>query len=166
MASSYSFDVVSDYDLAELTNAVDQARREIGTRYDFKGSSASVDFTSSAKEGLLLTADSRNQLDSVLDIVQSKLVRREVSLKVLDTSAEPIEGGSGMRWTLPFKKGLNQEKAKQITKIIRDKYPKVKPQIQGEEVRVTANSKDDLQGVMALLRAADLDFPLSFTNYR
>ncbi len=165
MAKDFSFDVVSDYDVAEMTNAVDQAKRELGQRYDFKGTAAGIDFTE-GKAGVLLTGETKNQLDSVLDMFQGKLVKRGVSLKVLDTTVEPVQGGKEMRWTLPFVKGLDQDKAKKITKLIRDAYPKVKAQIQGEEVRVSSASKDDLQGVMAALRGADFDFPVDFQNYR
>lgn len=166
MAKDFSFDVVSDYDVAEVTNAVDQAQRELATRYDFKGTAAAIEFISNAKEGIQLEGDSKNQLDAVLDMLQSKLLRRGVSIKVLDTSAQPVEGGKSMRWTLPFKKGLDQDKAKMITKAIRDQYPKVKTQIQGAEVRVSSASKDDLQGVINLLKAKEFDFPLDFQNYR
>ena len=165
MAKDFSFDVVSDFDVAEMTNAVDQAKRELGQRYDFKGTAAGIDFTD-GKVGVLITGETKNQLDSVLDMFQSKLVKRGVSLKVLDTTAEPVQGGKEMRWTLPFVKGLDQDKAKKITKLIRDGYPKVKAQIQGEEVRVSSASKDDLQGVMAALRGADFDFPVDFQTYR
>jgi uncharacterized protein YajQ (UPF0234 family) len=165
MAKDSSFDVVSDYDLAEMTNAVDQAQRELATRYDFRGTSAAIEFVD-GKAGVKLTGDSQNQLNSILDVLQSKLVKRGISLKVLDTSAQPEQGGKEMRWTINFKKGLDQDKAKKITKTVRDSFPKVKTQIQGDEVRVTAASKDDLQGVIALLKQQDFDFPLSFTNYR
>lgn len=165
MAKDFSFDVVSDYDVAEMTNAVDQAQRELGTRYDFKGTAAKLEFAD-GKTGLNLEGDSQNQLNSILDVLQSKLVKRGVSLKALDTSKPPVQGGKEMRWSVPFKKGLDQDKAKQLTKVIRDEYPKAKTQIQGDSVRVSSTSKDDLQGVMALLRAKDFDFPLDFQNYR
>lgn len=165
MAKDFSFDVVSDYDVAEMTNAVDQAQRELGQRYDFKGTAAAIEFAD-GKSGLNLTGESKNQLDAILDMIQSKLVKRGVDLKVLDISKEPVQGGKEMRWNLPFKKGLDQDKAKQITKLIRDKYPKAKAQIQGDSVRVSSTSKDDLQGVIAGLKAADFDFPLDFQNYR
>ena len=165
MAKDFSFDVVSDYDVAEMTNAVDQAQRELGQRYDFKGTSANLEFAD-GKAGVNLTGDSQNQLNSILDVLQSKLVKRGVSLKVLDASREPVQGGKEMRWSVPFKKGLDQDKAKRLTKVIRDKYPKVKAQIQGESVRVSSISKDDLQGVIAALKAQDFDFPLDFQNYR
>jgi cyclic-di-GMP-binding protein len=165
MAKDFSFDVVSDYDVAEMTNAVDQAQRELGQRYDFKGTAAKIDFAD-GKKGVELEGESKNQLDSILDMLQSKLVRRGVSLKVLDTTTQPVQGGKEMRWTVPFKQGLDQDKAKQITKVIRDKYPKAKAQIQGESVRVSSTSKDDLQGVMAVLKVQEFDFPLDFQNYR
>ncbi len=165
MAKDFSFDVVSDYDVAELTNAVDQARRELGQRFDFKGTAANIDFND-GKNALLLTGASKNQLDSILDMLQGKFVKRGVSLKVLDTSAEPVAGGKDLRWTITFRRGLDQDNAKKLSKTIRDSYPKVKAQIQGDSVRVSSASKDDLQGVMMLLKAQDFDFPLDFQNYR
>lgn len=165
MAKDFSFDVVSDYDPAEMTNAVDQAQRELGTRFDFKGTAAKLEFAE-GKTGVQLEGESQNQLNSILDVLQSKLIKRNVSLKVLDTSKDPVQGGQVMRWSIPFKKGLDQEKAKKMTKIIRDAYPKVKAQIQGDAVRVSSTSKDDLQGVMTALRAQDFDFPIDFQNYR
>jgi uncharacterized protein YajQ (UPF0234 family) len=165
MAKDFSFDVVSDYDVAEMTNAVDQAQRELGQRYDFKGTAAKIDFAE-GKKGVLIEGESKNQLDAILDMFQSKLVRRGVSLKVLDTTTQPVQGGKEMRWTVSFRQGLDQDKAKQITKVIRDKYPKAKAQIQGDAVRVSSTSKDDLQGVMTVLGAQEFDFPLDFQNYR
>ena len=165
MAKDFSFDVVSDYDVAEMTNAVDQAQRELGQRYDFKGTVAAIEFAD-GKTGLNLTGESKNQLDAILDMVQGKLVKRGVSLKALDIAKEPVQGGKEMRWSVPFKKGLDQDKAKQITKVIRDKYPKAKAQIQGDSVRVSSASKDDLQGVIAVLKTQDFDFPHDFQNYR
>lgn len=165
MAKDFSFDVVSDYDVAEMTNGVDQAQRELGTRYDFKGTSAKIEFAE-GKAGVLIEGDTKYQLDAILDMLQGKLIKRGVSLKVLDTSSEPVQGGKEMRWTINFKKGLDQDKAKQITKVIREDYPKAKAQIQGDSVRVSSASKDDLQGVMTSLRSKDFDFPLDFQNYR
>lgn len=165
MAKDFSFDVVSDYDVAEMTNALDQAQRELGTRYDFKGTAAKLEF-GDGKTSVNIEGESKNQLDAILDMLQSKLVKRGVSLKVLDMSTDPVQGGTTLRWNVPFKKGLDQDRAKQLTKAIRDSYPKVKTQIQGDSVRVSSASKDDLQGVMTLLRAKELDFPLDFQNYR
>jgi uncharacterized protein YajQ (UPF0234 family) len=165
MAKDNSFDVVSDYDVAEMGNAVDQAQRELGQRFDFKGTAAKLEFVD-GKTGVQIEGDTKNQLDAILDMFQSKLVKRGVSLKVLDMSKDPVQGGKEMRRAVPFRKGLDQDKAKQITKLIRDKYPKAKTQIQGEVVRVSSTSKDDLQGVMTVLREATFDFPLDFQNYR
>ncbi|HSX00865.1 MAG TPA: YajQ family cyclic di-GMP-binding protein [Candidatus Saccharimonas sp.] len=165
MAKDFSFDVVSDFDQAEMTNAVDQAQRELAQRFDFKGTAAKLEFAD-GRAGVQLEGESQNQLNSILDVLQSKLVKRNVSLKVLDTSKAPVQGGKEMRWSVPFRKGLDQEKAKQITKVIRDAYPKAKAQIQGDTVRVSSPSKDELQGVMNALRGKDFDFPLEFENYR
>ncbi len=165
MAKDFSFDVVSDFEMSEMTNAVEQAQRELGTRFDFKGTAASLDW-GDGKNGVAIEGDSRNQVQSVLDVLQSKLVRRGLSLKILDTSREPAESGKVTRWQIGFKRGLDQDKAKQLTRVIREKYPKVKAQIQGDSVRVSSASKDDLQGVMTVLRAQDLDFPLDFQNLR
>jgi uncharacterized protein YajQ (UPF0234 family) len=165
MAKDFSFDIVSDYDVAEMANAVDQAQRELGTRYDFKGTSAKLEF-GEGRTSVLVEGESRNQLDAIVDMLQSKLIKRNVSLKVLDLTVEPIQGGKEMRWSIPFVKGLDQDKAKKITKVIRELFPKVKTQIQGDSVRATSASKDDLQGVMTQLRAQDFEFPIDFQNYR
>jgi uncharacterized protein YajQ (UPF0234 family) len=165
MAKDFSFDVVSDFDAGEMTNAVDQAQRELGQRYDFKGTAAKLEFAE-GKTGVQLVGDSRNQIDAIIDVLQSKLIRRGLSPKVLDLSSEAAESGTIVRRSISFKKGLDQEKAKKLTKLVRDTYPKAKTQIQGDSVRVSSTSKDDLQGVMALLKAQELDFPLDFQNYR
>lgn len=166
MAKDFSFDAVSDYDLAEMTNAVDQTQRELATRYDFKGTDATVEFSSGDKTGLVVTGDSPQQLRSIIDVLQGKLIKREISLKVLDLSAVPEQSGKGVRQNISFKKGLDQDKAKLITKVVRESFPKVKTQVQGDSVRVMSASKDDLQGVMTALRAKEFDFPVNFTNYR
>ncbi|HEX7259735.1 MAG TPA: YajQ family cyclic di-GMP-binding protein [Candidatus Saccharimonadia bacterium] len=165
MAKDFSFDVVSDFDPGEMTNAVDQAQRELSQRYDFKGTAAKLEF-SEGKTGVQIEGDSRNQIDAIIDMLQSKLIKRGISAKVLDLSSEAIESGMIVRRSVPFKKGLDQEKAKKLTKLIREAYPKAKAQIQGEEVRVSSTSKDDLQGIMNHLKAQELDFPLNFQNFR
>lgn len=167
MAKDFSFDIESDFDMMEMTNALDQTQREISQRYDFKGTDSSVEFEDD-KKGLILLGDSDYKVDAMIDIIESKMVKRELSLKILDKSA-PKEYASGdrVRQKITFKKGMDQEKAKKITRIIREAYPKVKPQVQGDTIRVSASSKDDLQGVMALLRSSEaIDIPLQFTNYR
>lgn len=164
--ANFSFDVVSEYDKAEMNNVYDQVQREIQNRYDFKGTPAAIEWLNNDKTGLKVTGNGDWQIDAVLDIVRKKLAARNQSQKVLDTSREINESNLKTTQEVPFKQGLDQEKAKKITSLVRDKYPKVKTQIQGEAVRVTSNSKDDLQAVMQLLRAQDFDFPLSFNNFR
>ncbi len=163
--ANYSFDIQSDYDKAEMNNVFDQTQRELDSRYDFKGTPAALEWLDD-KKGLKVTGNGEWQIDAILDIVRKKLATRGQSQKVLDTSKELIESNLKTTKEVPFKQGLDQEKAKQLTKLIRDEYPKVKPQIQGDAIRVMSSSKDDLQSVMQLLKAQDLDFPLSFTNYR
>ena len=164
--ANFSFDVVSEYDKAEMNNVFDQVQRELVNRYDFKGTPAAVEWLNADKTGLKITGNGDWQIDAILDIVRKKLAAREQSQKVLDTSLELAENNMRTTKDVPFKQGLDQEKAKKITKLIRDKYPKVKTQIQGDAVRVTSGSKDDLQAVMQLLRAQDFDFPLKFNNFR
>jgi hypothetical protein len=165
MAKDSSFDIVSDYDIAKVTNAVEQSQREITSRYDFKGTSASLEFID-GKTGIKITGDNQFHLDSIIDIVRKKLASSGVSQKILDTSKEPVTSNMKTTWDITFKKGLDKEKAKDVTKLIRESYPKVKPQVQGEEIRVSSPKRDELQAVMQLLREADFDFPLEFTNYR
>jgi uncharacterized protein YajQ (UPF0234 family) len=166
MAGTFSFDIVSDYNLAEVINAVDQAKRELGTRYDLKGTSASLEFRDGDRTGLKVIGDSQYHIDAILDIVRKKFGLRGVDQRVLDTSGEPVVSNLKTTLDVPFKKGLDQDKAKQITALLRDKFPKAKAQIQGSEVRVFSPKKDELQAVMQLLKAQDFDFPLEFTNYR
>lgn len=163
--ANFSFDIVSDYDKAEIINVYDQTKREIDSRYDFKGTPAAIEWLDD-KKGIKITGNGEWQIDAILDIVRKKLATRGQSQKVLDASKELVESNLKTTKEVPFKQGLDQDKAKQITKLIRDEYPKAKTQIQGDAVRVMSNSKDDLQAVMQLLRAQDLDFPINFTNYR
>lgn len=164
--ANFSFDAVSEYDKAELNNVFDQVQREITARYDFKGTPASIEWLNADKTGFKVTGNGDMQIDSILDIVRKKLAARNQSQKILDVSGEVVTSNMKSVKDVTFKKGLDQDKAKKITALIRDKFPKVKTQIQGDAVRVTSNSKNDLQEVIQLLRAQDYDFPLSFTNYR
>jgi len=164
--ANFSFDIVSDYDIAEMNNVFDQTRREIANRYDFKNTPAQLDWLDGDKTGLKITGNSDWQIDAILDIVRKKLASRGQSQKVLDESKELVVSNLKSTKNVPFKKGLDQDKAKKITSLIRDKYPKVKSQIQGAEIRVTSPKKDELQAVMQLLKTQDFDFPISFTNYR
>lgn len=164
--ANFSFDIVSEYDKAEMNNVFDQVQREIASRYDFKGTPAQVEWLNGDKTGLKLTGNGDWQIDAILDVVRKKLAARNQSQKVLDTTGEITESNLKTTKDVPFKQGLDQDKAKKITGLIREKFPKVKTQIQGEAVRVQSGSKDELQAVMQLLRAQDFDFPLSFTNFR
>jgi uncharacterized protein YajQ (UPF0234 family) len=164
--ANFSFDVVSDYDKAEMNNVVEQAKKELGNRYDLKGTSASLDWLDSDKTGLKIIGDNDYHIDVILDIVRKKLGSRNQSQKVLDTTKEPTVTNLKTTKEVLFKKGLSSENAKKITSIIREHYPKVKPQIQGDEVRVMSTKKDELQATMQLLRSQDFDFPLDFVNFR
>lgn len=163
--ANFSFDIVSEYDKAEMNNVFDQAQREMGSRYDFKGTPAELEWLDAEKTGFKVIGSGDWQIDAILDIVRKKLAARDQSQKVLDTSKDSVVSNLKTTKEVPFKQGLDQEKAKKISALIRDNVPKVKSQIQGDEVRVTSGSKDDLQTVMQLLRQQDFDFPISFTNY-
>ncbi|MBA3758059.1 YajQ family cyclic di-GMP-binding protein [Candidatus Saccharibacteria bacterium] len=164
--ANFSFDIVSDYDKAEMNNVFDQAKREMDSRYDFKGTPAEIEWLDADKTGFKVTGSGDWQIDAILDIVRKKLASRDQSQKVLDTGKESATSNLKTTKEVPFVQGLDQEKAKKITSLIRDNYPKVKTQIQGTEVRVTSSSKNDLQDVMQLIRSKDFDFPVNFTNYR
>ena len=162
MADS-SFDIVSKVDHQEAENAVNQARKEVEQRYDFKGTDASVAWSG---EQILIKANTEERAKAVLDVLQSKLIKRGISLKSLD-SGEPFASGKEYRIVSSLKDGISSENAKKISKIIRDEAPKgVKSQIQGDELRVQSKSRDDLQSVIALLKGSDLDIDLQFVNYR
>lgn len=163
--ANFSFDIVSEYDKAEMNNVFDQAEREMSQRYDFKGTPAAIEWLDD-KKGIKVIGNGEWQIDAIIDIFRKKLAARNQDQKVLDLSGELHESNLKTSKDVPFRQGLDQAKAKSITKAIRDTYPKVKPVIQGDVVRVTSSSKDDLQGVMQLLRGQDFDFPLNFTNYR
>lgn len=163
--AQFSFDIESDFDKAEMNNVVDQAEREIANRYDFKNTSAGIDWIDD-KKGLKITGDNQFHLDSIIEIVRKKAAGRDISQKTFDASKEPVTSNLKMTWEVPFIQGLDQDKAKKITNLIREKLPKVKTQIQGQTVRVISPKKDELQAVMQLLRAADFDFPINFTNFR
>ena len=162
---SFSFDIVSEIDKAEMNNVFTQAEKEIATRYDFRGTSAAIEWLDD-KKGFKLTGDSEWQVEAVLDIVRKKLAAREQSSKVLDLSKEKVVANLRTTWEIPFKAGLAQDIAKRIAADIRAEVPKAKPQIQGETVRVTSASKDELQKVISLVKAEEYDIPLQFVNYR
>src|SRR5690554_163269 len=163
MASDSSFDIVSKVDRQEAENALNQARKEVEQRYDFKGTGASVEWSG---EAILIKAGTEERAKAVLDVFQSKLIKRGIALKSVD-SGEPFASGKEFRIMSTLKEGISSEDAKKISKIIRDEGPKgVKSQIQGDELRVQSKSRDDLQSVIALLKGADLDVDLQFINYR
>ncbi|MBN3526262.1 YajQ family cyclic di-GMP-binding protein [Paenibacillus apiarius] len=158
-----SFDIVSNMDMQELSNSIKQAEREIETRYDFKGSKSSI---SLEKEELVIISDDEYKLKSVIDILQSKMVKRGISLKNVEYGKLEPAAGATVRQRIRLKQGIEQDIAKKINILIRDSKLKVKSQIMGDQIRVTGKNKDDLQAVMQLLRGADLPLDLQFTNYR
>jgi cyclic-di-GMP-binding protein len=164
MAGESSFDVVSKINREEVDNALNQAAKEIGTRFDFRGVGASIAW--SGKEGVEIRANSEQRALAVLDVFKEKLVKRSVSLKVLD-AGDPKPSGKEYRISVGLKEGISQDEAKKISKIIRDEGPKgVRAQVQGDELRVSSKKKDELQEVIALLKGKEFDIALQFVNYR
>ncbi len=164
MPADSSFDIVSKLDRQEVDNALNQAGKEISTRFYFRNVGASIAW--SGEQGVEIRANSEERANAVLDVFKDKLVRRGVSLKVLD-AGEPKLSGKEYRLAISLKEGISQDDAKKLGKIIRDEGPKgVKAQVQGEELRVSSKKKDDLQTVIALLKGKEFDFALQFVNYR
>ncbi|HEX2915456.1 MAG TPA: YajQ family cyclic di-GMP-binding protein [Chloroflexia bacterium] len=163
MASTFSFDVVSDFDRQELVNAVDQARREITTRFDLKDTKTEIDLE---EQQLVINTENEFVLGQVTDLLSTKLVKRNLSLKILDPQkVEPAANGR-VRQVIKLKKGLSQDLAKQMSKLIRDSFKSAQSQIQGDALRVTSKSKDELQQIITLLKSKDYPVALQFTNYR
>jgi hypothetical protein len=166
MADTHSFDVTTGVDLQEVDNAVNQARKEIGQRYDFKGSRAEIEFNR-AESQLLLTADDDFRMQAVVDVLQSKLIRRGVPTKNLDFGEVEPAGGNTVRRTVRLKTALDSDTARKVAAAVREaKLPKTQVATQGEQVRVSSPSRDSLQSVIALLRARDFGVELQFGNYR
>jgi uncharacterized protein YajQ (UPF0234 family) len=162
-SSESSFDIVSKLDHQEVDNALNQAAKEISTRFDFRGVGASITWSGDSVD---IRANSEERAKAVLDVFKDKLVKRGVSLKTLD-AGDPKLSGKEYRLGVSLKEGITQDNAKKISKIIRDEGPKgVRAQIQGEELRVSAKKKDDLQTVIALLKGKEFDFALQYVNYR
>ena len=158
-----SFDVVSKVDRQEVDNALNQTAKEAATRYDFKGTGADIAWSS---DSIVIKAGSEERCAALLDVFKEKLVKRSISLKTLD-AGEPAQSGKEYRLTATVNEGISQDNAKKVSKVVREQGPKgVQAQIQGDQLRVSAKKKDDLQAVIALLKAADFDFALQFTNYR
>ena len=164
MASESSFDIVSEFDRQEVDNALNQAAKEISNRYDFRGTNAGLEWK--GEEAVELTADTEDRILAARDVFIEKLVRRGLSMKMLDLG-DPMPSGKGFRQVGSLKQGIDKENAKKITKLLRDEGPKgVKAQIQGDEIRVSSKKRDDLQECISLLKNADFEVALQFTNYR
>ncbi len=163
MASSFSFDIVSDFDQQELRNAVDQALREITTRYDLKDSKTEID---QEKDQLVISTSDEFTLKSVTDILDTRVLRRGLSLKILDYQTVQDASGGRVRQAVKLRRGIPEPLAKQLVKDIRAEHKKVTPQIQGDAIRVTSKNKDELQEVIQSLKSAEVDVALQFVNYR
>lgn len=163
MAGESSFDIVSQFEEQELVNALDQTRREVQTRYDLKDTKTEIAYNN---DTITIVTDSEFTLKSVRDILESKAIRRGLSLKIFKPGKEETASGGRARQTIQLQQGISQELAKDITKQIRDSFPKVKPQIQGDAIRVVAKSRDELQSVIAMLKQKDYPVALQFINYR
>jgi len=158
-----SFDIVSEIDMQEMDNAVNQVKKELATRFDFKGSNSSIELED---QGIVVLGDSVNRVNTITEILRAKLVKRKLDAKCLDYADMEDASGSNKRQKIAIKKGVTTELAKKIVKRIKDEKMKVQAAIQGEQVRVTGKKRDDLQQAMALVRGMDADRPLSFTNFR
>ena len=163
MAGDCSFDIVSQFDEQELVNAVDQTRREVQTRFDLKDTKTEVVHN---KDNITIVTDSTLTLKNVRDILETKAVRRGLSLKIFKPGKEENAAGGKIRQVIQLQQGLTQEQAKELSKLVREAYPKVRPQIQGDAVRVTTKSRDELQGVIAMLKQKDYPVALQYINYR
>src|SRR3989344_4829348 len=164
MADEHSFDLVSKIDMQELTNALDQTRKELAVRYDFRGVPTEI---KQEPTQLVITTADEFKLKAVRDILETKLLRRNLSLKILGVPKNESASGGQIRSTIPLVSGISADKAKVVNKMIRDAFPKSKTQIQGETVRVVSKSIDDLQAIMQLVKSSPIvDFPVQFENYR
>ncbi|MCY7406341.1 MAG: YajQ family cyclic di-GMP-binding protein [Alkalinema sp. CAN_BIN05] len=163
MAASFSFDIVSDFDRQELVNTIDQVSRDVNSRYDLKDTATTLDLK---EDMLVINTSSDMTLQAIVDILALKASKRGLSLKIFEYGTPESASGNRLRQEVTLKKGISQEIAKQITKLIRDEYKKVQGSIQGDAVRVSAKSKDDLQAIMARMKQEEYPVALQFTNYR
>ena len=163
MASTSSFDVVSDFDRQELVNTLDQVRRDVGNRYDLKDSNTEIELEETA---IVITTASDMTLTAVVDVLRQKATKRNLSLKIFDEQTPETVGGNRIKQEIKLRKGLSQEIAKKLSKTVRDELKKVTVSIQGESLRVTGKNKDDLQSAIQLLKEQDIEVPLQFQNYR
>jgi uncharacterized protein YajQ (UPF0234 family) len=164
--ANFSFDIVSELDKAELNNVFDQVKREISSRYDFKDTAAAIEWLDDNKSGFVLTGSSDYQIDAIIDSIRKKLSLRGQSQYVIDVSGDKVTTNLKVTLKVPFSQGLDQVKTKKLAGIIRDKLPKLKSVIQGDMLRVSGPSKNDLQAAINLIKAQDLDYPLQFINFR
>ena len=163
MAGDFSFDIVSDFDRQELVNAVDQTHREMQQRYDLKSAKGTLELE---KDAVVVTAPADITLRAIVDVLESKMVRRGLDLKILDFGQIENASGGNVRQRIALRKGISQDLAKDISKVVRDSVPKAKAQIQGDAVRVSSKSKDELQRAISAVKAKNYDLPLQFVNYR
>jgi cyclic-di-GMP-binding protein len=163
MASTFSFDIVSDFDRQELVNTIDQVTRDVNSRYDLKDTNTTLDLSD---EMLVINTASEMTRDAVVDILSQKAAKRGLSLKIFEYGKIESANGNRIRQEVTLKKGISQEIAKQISKLIRDEFKKVQASIQGDAVRVSAKAKDDLQAVMVRMKSEEFPVALQFTNYR
>ena len=165
MAQDFSFDISCSFDKQEFQNAIDQTRREIGNRFDFNGVFAEIEIVNNEK--LILQTESEHKLNALIDIIESKLIKRNLSLSILDkTKPSETASGGNARKEIKLVNTLNSDQTKDIAKFIRQDFPKAKPIIQGDSVRVTSRSKDELQSIMHLLKEKRSDLPLDFVNFK
>ena len=165
MADNYSFDIVSEIDWQEIDNAINQARKEIQQRYDFKGSKSTIDYSQKDKT-MTIMGDDDYKTKAVIDILQNKFVKRSIPLKAMKFKPEEQAGGGMIRQVIEVQQGISKDNAKMLVKMIKDAKLKVQAAIQDEQVRVSGRDKDALQDAIALVKKADLDFAVQFTNYR
>jgi len=163
--AQFSFDIESTYDMGEMNNVYDQVQKELGNRYDLKGTHTALEWLDD-KKGVKIYGDNQYHLDAVIDMMRKKAATRNVSQKTFDVSKDAETTNLRMIWLVPFKNGLKQDDAKKITKLLKKQMPKIKTQIQGESIRVMSPKKDQLQEAMQLVKSTDLDFPITFTNFR
>ena len=163
--AQFSLDIESSYDLAEMNNVFEQVRRQLANRYDFKGTKAALEWLED-KGGLKLTADHKMHLETITGIVLQTAGKRDLSPKIFDLSEQPQEANFKITQNIRFRQGLKTEDSKKISKILRAELPKLKVQIQGEAVRLTGSSKDQLQAAMQIIKDQPFEFPVNFTNFR
>lgn len=166
MSQVFSFDIVSDFDKGEMNNVYDQVHREIITRYDLKGTAAGLDWLDPDKQGFIIVGDTQFHLEAIMDMIRRKSASRGIDQKTFDTSREPSISGMKHTWVIPFRSGLDHDKAKKINAALRESLPKLKTQVQGDEIRVASSKKDELQSAMQIIRSREFDSPVSFTNFR